>query len=330
MKVWDRLAHRQETLYDYQIPLEFRENHIKSGYRIPGKPWSYYIASLFQVHNDTINVWSHLIAVFLYLHYSYSYTSQLDFSKHPDAIGLLGFTFCVCMNVGLSSLAHLLQARSTYDHIVLFQYDYIGIGLFNQGVASLLYFCTGTARFHRHFGHTYLVGNVLFALLMFWVNCIAKLKYQRPYPPERKQMMMAAGVLQGVFMWIPLYYKLYDHYPFSELETWNYLIGWMCFGLAVASFALDQPEAAFPGWFDIIGHGHQWWHLFMILTTLSVFKIGYTDLLMKYPEDIPTQGTSGMVLAIVGFIALCLICQRAFIRPLTLSKVCATKHEKTG
>lgn len=50
------------TVRDTEVPLLFREPYILSGYRPVGHSWSFYFLSLFQIHNETINVWSHLLA----------------------------------------------------------------------------------------------------------------------------------------------------------------------------------------------------------------------------------------------------------------------------
>lgn len=50
------------TVQDVDVPHLFRERFILSGYRPVGLPWRCYILSLFQVHNETLNTWSHLLA----------------------------------------------------------------------------------------------------------------------------------------------------------------------------------------------------------------------------------------------------------------------------
>lgn len=50
------------TVRDVDVPLLFRERFILSGYRQAGLPWRCYVLSLFQINNETLNVWSHLLA----------------------------------------------------------------------------------------------------------------------------------------------------------------------------------------------------------------------------------------------------------------------------
>lgn len=56
------LSSLPHTVRDTEVPLLFREPYILSGYRPVGHSWSFYFLSLFQIHNETINVWSHLLA----------------------------------------------------------------------------------------------------------------------------------------------------------------------------------------------------------------------------------------------------------------------------
>lgn len=49
------------TVRDVDVPPLFRERFILSGYRPVGLSWRCYVLSLFQIHNETLNVWSHLL-----------------------------------------------------------------------------------------------------------------------------------------------------------------------------------------------------------------------------------------------------------------------------
>lgn len=50
------------TVRDVDVPPLFRERFIRAGYRPVGLSWRCYVLSLFQIHNETLNVWSHLLA----------------------------------------------------------------------------------------------------------------------------------------------------------------------------------------------------------------------------------------------------------------------------
>lgn len=50
------------TVRDADVPPLFRERFILSGYRPVGQSWRCYVLSLFQSHNEMLNVWPHLLA----------------------------------------------------------------------------------------------------------------------------------------------------------------------------------------------------------------------------------------------------------------------------
>lgn len=50
------------TVPETDVPQLFREPYIRTGYRPTGHQWRYYFFSLFQKHNEVVNVWTHLLA----------------------------------------------------------------------------------------------------------------------------------------------------------------------------------------------------------------------------------------------------------------------------
>nr|XP_019967441.1 PREDICTED: membrane progestin receptor beta-like [Paralichthys olivaceus] len=50
------------TLPDMDVPPLFRQQFILSGYRPVDLSWRCYVLSLFQLHNETLSVWSPLLA----------------------------------------------------------------------------------------------------------------------------------------------------------------------------------------------------------------------------------------------------------------------------
>ena len=48
-----------------EVPVLFREIYINRGFRAPYQCWRYYLLSFFQLHNESMNVWTHFIATFL-------------------------------------------------------------------------------------------------------------------------------------------------------------------------------------------------------------------------------------------------------------------------
>ena len=99
------------TLSDDAVPTIFREPFIRFGYRPPYQPWFYYLRSLFHMHNETINVWSHLVAALLFTARAYDIVLSEDVFADPRGWALLAFAIGAIAYAMLSCLAHLFQSR---------------------------------------------------------------------------------------------------------------------------------------------------------------------------------------------------------------------------
>ena len=135
------------------------------GFRKPNEPWIYYFASLFQPHNETLNMWTHLIGMILvimrggsmlnaegrsgclgglllrWIYFITILTTKRDFSwsielvflfagasltKDPFYWPLLSGLVAIFIMYLLSTVAHTFQSRSEIAHYVFFMCDYGG------------------------------------------------------------------------------------------------------------------------------------------------------------------------------------------------------------
>ena len=84
-----------------QVPSVMWEPGILHGYRSSNQPWSYYFKSLFWIHNETINVWSHLVAPYIILVLVYVLGKDINFFADKSSHGLLlfssGVTHSLCV-----------------------------------------------------------------------------------------------------------------------------------------------------------------------------------------------------------------------------------------
>jgi len=47
-------------------------------------------------------------------------------------------------------------------------------------------------------------------------------------------------------------------------------------GLAFLLYFFKFPEVVLPGWFDILGSSHQWWHLVTVVCLVYWYSTGLT------------------------------------------------------
>jgi predicted membrane channel-forming protein YqfA (hemolysin III family) len=259
------------------VPPLFIEPFILRGYRPIHKAWSFYWQSLFHKHNETINVWSHLIGI-LYMGYLfYYYNHRLDFlgNSHswPFAVSL-----CTAVIMFMSSaLAHLLHSKSEKAHRTCFAIDYVGVSLHGFGSGFLHIYYSAPQWYYNRIEYEYVFVLLLLAICACFLNCFAQYYFQRPYPPiKRVCQFLPCGIL-WVYSVIPLIVRVFPlRYPLDPSAMCH--IGQMLFFILGASlFAFDAPQRFCPGTLDFIGQGHQLFHLCIYFVTICQMHGVYWD-----------------------------------------------------
>lgn len=138
----------------YQLPA------FSGGYRLQVRHYSECVRSMFHIHNETVNVWSHLVGfaamlgLFVYVLAHLEFTSTMD--QFVFAIYFLG----ACAMFLLSTLYHLFNCHSHELCDNLLVCDYVGIFsmIFGSFISAMQisFFC---------FTSTRLMYQILFATL---------------------------------------------------------------------------------------------------------------------------------------------------------------------
>ncbi|RUS69454.1 hypothetical protein EGW08_022788 [Elysia chlorotica] len=261
----------QQLLTVEDVPDVIKEPYIYSGYRLLNKPWSYYVKSIFRLHNESVNVWTHGLGFFVVLFSMACYLDQLDMQKDCHASTILVFGLCCLCNLAASSAAHLFHSRSRWDHFAFFLLDYMGVTFyaFGSGVNSM-FICSSKA-FHELFSGWFLPVNVLLSWFAFYACCVAKIKLA--HNNTHRKVVMIAGVLcQAVVVSLPAVSRYVDclQDPTCDIRHLNHLtVVFALLILCAISFAGHMPESLWPGHFDVLGHGHQWFHVAVVLAMLA-------------------------------------------------------------
>lgn len=80
------------------MPQLFREPYIHAGYRPTGHEWRYYFFSLFQKHNEVVNVWTHLLAALAVLLRFWAFV-EAEGLRGPDTAYALPLLVCVLSSI---------------------------------------------------------------------------------------------------------------------------------------------------------------------------------------------------------------------------------------
>ncbi|XP_024146377.1 membrane progestin receptor beta [Oryzias melastigma] len=260
-----------------EVPTLFREPYILSGYRPVQQDWRCYVLSLFQRHNESLNVWTHLLAVPVLLIRWWANVSALGCPLDAASLPLGLFMVSALTYLCLSVAAHLLQSHSVRAHYFFFFLDYVGVAVYQYGCSLGHYFYTSEPAWRDRIGRLFLPGAALFAWLSCAGCCFAKYKYRRPYPVQRKICQLIPTGVAYVLDISPVVHRLLTTSWTQESSLTFHTLQIASFLLSAFFFSCPVPERFFPGRCDFVGQGHQVFHVFLSMCTLFQLEALFQD-----------------------------------------------------
>ncbi|KAH3852067.1 hypothetical protein DPMN_094563 [Dreissena polymorpha] len=271
----------QPTLPVEHVPHVLHEPAILTGYRLTGQSWKYYMYSLFQLHNESVNVWTHLIGCCILLHKLYGYFEEFNLHKDKVLTTLLVFGISCLICLFTSAMVHLLHSKSPHVHFVAFMIDYIGatIASFGAGIAGI--YGNSEKAVYTALEPFYLPLMFVSSYLNFVNLCAAKIWYGHdPHNLKRKYMFILGMGIQAIINMAPFAPRYVTCYcdATCSLTSLNLLTTiQIVFILEALAFAAHQPEKTWPGKFDIFGHGHQIFHVLIVVNHVLQLESIYSD-----------------------------------------------------
>ena len=276
----DLIISRNVLLADEDTVPKLRLPFIKYGYRRPCLSTRECLASVFKVHNETCNIWSHFIPFILIICMYLGYFSEHSI-RDPLTWPLLSLASLSCYVFLISSFAHTfcvlspnsvgLKGWSDSDmDDLFFSLDYAGISMLNFGFGQGYLFYTGisesTVNFHI---------NLFFLALIIACNCatyvaIATSMNRENIQTFSRQIFFVVPYMLSVS---PIIWRLCkDGIKCDEDLCIMFFSHIFMFFLGVSTFGFKIPERLAPGKFDILGQSHNWMH---ILTAVGAFQTHY-------------------------------------------------------
>ncbi|XP_073034518.1 heptahelical transmembrane protein 3-like isoform X1 [Primulina eburnea] len=306
-----RRLEKYEALPDYLKDNEF----IRDYYRCEW-PLKDVLLSVFSLHNETLNIWTHLVGFIIFAWLTVvslteemtmeNFTTRLSWegndgwlkktatvnlssssnsffpdsyarhfsksalfgaSKHSSSIPLWPwFVFLggamVCLI--FSTTSHLFSCHSRRFYYFFWRLDYAGISLMIVGsfFAPLYY----TFLDHPYWRFLYLSSITLIGILVV-TTLLAPSLSNGEYRGFRAALFLCMG-FSGV---IPATHGVVLHWDHPQLvASLGYEIAMgMLYGLGVVFYVTRIPERWMPGAFDILGHSHQIFHVFVVAAALT-------------------------------------------------------------
>ncbi|KAA8492397.1 ADIPOR-like receptor SPBC12C2.09c [Porphyridium purpureum] len=229
--------------------------NILAGYRQPNRTWQRVLASLFEVHNESANIWTHLIASVAFFALSaWLYKVRLAHCEQLHRVLVSAYSSAVGITFGISSFYHTFRDNSEIAYKRLRALDFQSIlFLITASYVPALAMAYAKLPFLRNL---YLgIVAVLYPSIAF----VVELSRRKDWSKVRNTLF-CVNTLWGV---IPTLHTLFAQVPYASFFVMSQWRMWACYALGFFFYASKIPErfSVFKGKACLVGHSHFIWHL---------------------------------------------------------------------
>ena len=251
-----------------KLPQWMKDNeYILTAYRKATKSYASSFRSSTHVHNETVNIWTHLLGAALFAYKLYIFNTSYHLIPLPlgDRIAVSIYYFGVINCFTLSTSYHIFSNHSKEVHKFGNELDHIGVVLVIYGsTLPATYF-----EFYHQSALQYLYWTV--STLFAAASAVFTLRPKFRTPAYRRARFYMYTLL-GLSVFFPVIHGiLLDGYVrISRRMNLEYLIrlGILNFSGA-AIYAARIPERWSPRTFDVVGASHQLMHVLVVLGALK-------------------------------------------------------------
>jgi adiponectin receptor len=246
-----------------EAPGFLRVPYILSGYRL-NHHIKDCLESLFGIHNETVNIWTHIIGAtfafyFLYRLIAFDYREGIMNFLMP-----LVYDFGFGYSLALSSVFHGFNCINEHYHYTLRIADFCGIGVAILGSCAPVAYYTFTCSPLSLFLWLGLV-TILFPLFL-WMPFATFFHDKRML---RTMLFVVAALIP--FFCIAQYWLMYGFgQRIEKILFYKVLETYFWYGLGIILYVTRIPEKFWPGSFDTFGASHQLWH---VLCAYGMYRI---------------------------------------------------------
>ncbi|XP_020813919.1 adiponectin receptor protein isoform X1 [Drosophila serrata] len=280
-KVWEA---SWKVCHYKNLPKWLQDNDfLHRGHRPPLPSFRACFKSIFRVHTETGNIWTHLLGCIAFIGVATYFITRPSVEIQTQEKIVFGAFFIgaiVCL--GFSFAFHTLSCHSVEMGRLFSKLDYCGIALLIMGsFVPWLYY-----GFYCHYQPKVIYLSVVCVLGVLSIVVSLWDKFSEPgLRPLRAGVFMSFG-LSGV---IPaIHYSIMEGW-FSQMSRaslgWLILMG-LLYILGALMYALRVPERWFPGKFDIWGQSHQIFHILVIaaafvhyhgISEMAMYRVMYSE-----------------------------------------------------
>lgn len=254
------------------LPAWRRDNsYILTGYRQSRSSYAHSLGSLFYLHNESVNIWTHLLGAIVFIGTA-GYVYHVVQPRYETATVADVFVFAcffggAVLCLGMSATFHTLSNHSEMVAKWGNKLDYTGI-------VALIVGSYFPALYYGFFCRPRLMTIYLNAICFLGLGCglVSWIeRFRTPtWRPYRTMMFVALG-LSGV---VPVMHgcMVYGIQGMEERMSLSLVVlhgAMYIFGAFL--YAVRWPERSVPVVFDIWGSSHQIFHMFVIMAAVTHF-----------------------------------------------------------
>ncbi|PWY93122.1 HlyIII-domain-containing protein [Aspergillus sclerotioniger CBS 115572] len=259
------IPHKQQIFHISELPGWMQwDPYIQHGYRTQLNSFRQCFWSLFYMHNESINTWSHILPgiYFLMILLAIDYwIAQLPF-KVPlsDMLAIQTYVAGTAGCLVFSATFHATNAHSPQVARAFLKLDYLGI------VLTISTTCISVAYFAVHNNPTlqfvYILFIVLCAAMVFHITLDVAMDGAHASPQRATVfLLLAASGLAPIF-----------HVAWSEgkcgllrIPLHSLTVTCSSYAIGTVAYVTRFPERYWPARFDLVGASHQIFHVLVAL-----------------------------------------------------------------
>ncbi|KIW85526.1 hypothetical protein Z517_00918 [Fonsecaea pedrosoi CBS 271.37] len=251
-----------------ELPEWYQDNHFtRSGYRPVANSWVTCVWSLGHLHNESVNIFTHLIPalclvvgqvlVYRGLSCFYPEASVADHAVFGIQVGAAIVTML------LSSTYHTLLCHSKDVENLMLRVDYVGIltlilGSFFSGI-YVGFYCEPLLR--------WVYWSMIISLSLVTATLVL---HPRLQGLKYRTLRAWAFILTALSGFAPIIHGLFL-YGWSEMWVRSGMPYWLLeglvYGIGAFFFVTRIPESIWPGAFDIWFSSHQFFHVLVVVAS---------------------------------------------------------------
>lgn len=265
----------------HSLPRWLQDNiYIRKGYRPPLKSFWLSFMSIFRIHTETGNIWSHILAFILFNFWLFKLLTEI-----PHSAKVLDKFFCCLYFCGQifgalgSVIFHTFECHSRSVSKTTIKIDYFGvffaIWTANQAAGYFAFRCNDDAKFYWHsFGVVVLIAGTYIIVNEKISKLVRIIIFASAAFPSAAGLLIAlsdvidsSGSVQSIEA---------NHGYITGYLIRYWLLSYLTLGFGAFVYIKRIPEKYFPGLFDYLGQSHQ------ILHVTVIIGVYYNYLLLRH------------------------------------------------